>query len=303
MKKLAKTWSIAKQGIKEKIGKAEASVNSEEVNTARETFVTIKKGCGDISSNGKALCTEGWPLMVAQSEVLAESMIAFAASLKSETNPSLADVITALTNVGNTLHSVDQINNDCIAATRQRISGTIGNMNDNTIKHVQELRYQQELARLQLEAALSSAGPISTTETRGQYDKITAQFMEEMKGLEGHAMKIDLVQCLQDFVDAQLKATSQALQVWLDCRAHFERLGGDLDENLASSQSNSRSRSSSRSSNVEEKVKEPVREDEAPIQESDSVADNVGNQNDENLEFVSSAQVQTPTTSVFFYCG
>jgi len=230
---MKKYLAIAKQAAKEKMGKAEKSVNSDETNDARDSFVVLKKGYTKVITDFKTLCTEGWSLMLAQSEIFAECMLKFSTSLQSSI---LNDMFPLIQKVGMAFKSVDSISTQCMESTKEDFLVPINNLLETEIKTTNELRTQQESARLQLENAigqLKSLQKKSTEQklkgveeevaaTQMEYDRKTDAFRDAMDRL-GISTRTDMVDALSKLVDANIQCLEESLAVWKDVQVFLKK--------------------------------------------------------------------------------
>lgn len=240
--------TIARQVAKEKMGTKDDSVNSDEVESEREHFVTLKEGYSKVNTTSKTLYNEHWPSFLTHNAVLSTQLLSFSESLKGDnlSSTSTKSVADALEYVGNGLRRENEIAGYCVQSDKSGFVEAAHKICDIYIKDVNELRSKQELARLQLSHTLGQLKNLqkkaaTTTSTPGkdaaklqqveqenlvaqaEYNSATSLFIEGMDRLEG-AGRSEFVSSLTSMAEAHLRSMEDGVAMWKDILANLEQL-------------------------------------------------------------------------------
>jgi len=174
---------LATQMAKEKMGKADTTIETDDVRSVKANLKTIKRGYKQINHSGKLYMTESERIAMAGNE-LGDALLSLGSGILTQT--SLGSGLHVLGNQLKTICSVTQTYN---SATNTNLVGPIGKLLDVDIKRASDVKRRQENARLRYDSAISSVkshkGGSSKAEeemeiARQGYEQLTRELTEAL---------------------------------------------------------------------------------------------------------------------------
>eukprot|EP01112_Ceratiomyxa_fruticulosa_P003336 TRINITY_DN136_c0_g1_i2.p1 TRINITY_DN136_c0_g1~~TRINITY_DN136_c0_g1_i2.p1 ORF type:complete len:382 (-),score=96.39 TRINITY_DN136_c0_g1_i2:157-1143(-) len=147
---LKSKMQVATQMAKEKMGKADQSVESEDVRSVKTNLKTIKKGYKQINHSGKAYVSESEKLAMTTNE-LGDALLSLGSGILTSTSLG-----SGLHTLGTQLKTMSSVTQNYNAATNTNLVGPIGKLLDVDIKRASDIKKRQEMARLRYDSAISS---------------------------------------------------------------------------------------------------------------------------------------------------
>eukprot|EP01112_Ceratiomyxa_fruticulosa_P018125 TRINITY_DN5757_c0_g1_i1.p1 TRINITY_DN5757_c0_g1~~TRINITY_DN5757_c0_g1_i1.p1 ORF type:complete len:466 (-),score=96.90 TRINITY_DN5757_c0_g1_i1:75-1472(-) len=252
MRKIAKSWAVAKQAALEKMGKAEVHIDKEEANIAKESVLKIKKSEKEVLDQCIITCNEGATLHMAQSEVFANLMLSYSSVLKDMTpqannvplstpqyiHTPLGDLSLILSRVGGAQRVVNQSLDICTKTIHNQTLRTVKCGMEDEVKRLNDMHGQQQTARLAYEASLNALNTeihLANTHTnnghntvskqqtlegekdmaRKNFENLTHEFLAGVENFKTKTSK-DMKTFLKNYLEAQLQYFSDGLNAWKD---------------------------------------------------------------------------------------
>eukprot|EP01112_Ceratiomyxa_fruticulosa_P014367 TRINITY_DN410_c0_g1_i7.p1 TRINITY_DN410_c0_g1~~TRINITY_DN410_c0_g1_i7.p1 ORF type:complete len:349 (-),score=93.63 TRINITY_DN410_c0_g1_i7:173-1219(-) len=226
---------VATHSMKEKMGKTEATVETEDTRVMKQNFKTIKHGYKNINHSGKSYLSESEKLSLITNE-LGDSLLFLSTGAFSTSSLGFA-----LQTLGNQLKSISSVSQSYVSATNTNFVSPVAKILDVDIKRANDLYKRQESARIKYDLALAQVRKGSSGRaaeelemTRQTYEQLTRELTEVLNSVLAQ-IGTELIYELKNWTDSQARYYTEMSKMWSQMTSELESVPGTSQLSTTSS--------------------------------------------------------------------
>jgi hypothetical protein len=213
---------VATQMAKEKMGKADATIETESTREIKQILKVIKKGYKKIDHSGRLYVTESERLAMAATE-LGDSLLLLGSGILTTT-----PLGQGLHTLGSELKAIASLSQNYAAATTSSLVAPIGKLLEVDIKRASDIKSHQENARLKYDMAISAQKHKHQTSddletSRQAYEQLTRELTEALN-LVLAQIGTELMYELKTWAASQARYYNEMSQMWAGVEAKLAPL-------------------------------------------------------------------------------